>query len=242
MRTIVIVHGAWSGGWSWRRVKERLEGRGFRVFTPTLTGVGERAHLARPEVDLELHIQDVAAVLEYEGLGDVLLVGHSYGGMVVTGVADRSPERLAGLVYVDAFVPSDGQSALDLLPPAVAEGMRARVAAEGDGWRLPPNPPADDTAPEDLAWLAPRRGPQPFATFTQKLRLEGTPPPPLRAYIYCERTGPVDSFGPFARRAQQEPGWRYFGIDASHAANVTAPAALTDLLAGIAATSPAARP
>jgi pimeloyl-ACP methyl ester carboxylesterase len=242
MRTIVIVHGAWSGGWSWRRVKERLEGRGFRVFTPTLTGVGERAHLATPEVDLDLHIEDVVAVLEYEGLDDVLLVGHSYGGMVVTGVADRWPGRLAGLVYVDAFVPGDGQSVLDLLPPTVAERMTASVAAEGDGWRLPPNPPADDTAPEDLAWLEPRRGPQPFATFTQKLRLSGSAAQTRRSYIYCRRIGPVDTFGPFARMAEAEPGWTYHAIDASHAANVTAPEALTELIAGIAATSPAARP
>jgi pimeloyl-ACP methyl ester carboxylesterase len=231
MQPVVIVHGAWSGGWSWRRIKDRLEQRGFRAFTPTLTGVGERAHLASPATDLELHIRDVMNVFDYEALDDVVLVGHSYGGMVVTGVADRLPERIRKLVYVDAFVPKDGECVLDLVPREVAERMRASVAAEGDGWRLPPNPPAADTSTEDLAWLTPRRGPQPFSTFTQKLQLNGTAPSVQRSYIYCRRTGPVDTFGPFARMAQLDSGWQYHEIDASHAANVTAPEALSDLIA-----------
>ena len=134
MGTFVLVHGAWGGGWAWRpTVGALLREAGHEVFTPTLTGLGERAHLASPDIDLETHINDIVGVIEYENLHDVVLMGHSYGGMAITGVADRVPERLAHLVYVDAFVPEDGQSLADLIGPGTAEGMIARAQAEGDG-------------------------------------------------------------------------------------------------------------
>ena len=116
MATFVIVHGAWSGGHAWRWVRPRLRAAGHEVFTPALTGLGERSHLASAQVDLDTHIQDVLGVLEFEDLDQVVLVGHSSGGMVITGVADRAPQRLAQLVYLDAEVPADGQSEFDLLP------------------------------------------------------------------------------------------------------------------------------
>src|SRR5438445_13579590 len=137
MATIVLVHGAW-GGASWERfVAPRLRAAGHLVFAPTLTGLGDRSHLSSPEVDLATHVQDVANVLFYEDLTDAILAGHSYGGMVVTGVAGRMPERLRRLVYLDAFVPEDGQSLFDLVGAERAASMRARAAANGDGWRVP---------------------------------------------------------------------------------------------------------
>lgn len=230
MATIVIVHGAWSGGWAWRRVREQLGRHGVVVFTPTLTGVGERAHLAHPAVDLSLHVQDIEAVLAYENLADVVLVGHSYGGMVITGVADKVPERIGRLVYVDAFVPTSGSSAFDLLPPEAAKNMRALAASEGNGWRLPPNLPPDDTSPEDLDWITSRRLAQPMRTFNQKFTLDKGEARHPRSYVYCRKIGPYDTFGPFAKRAEDDSAWDYHELDASHSPNITAPEALVALL------------
>ena len=134
MATFVLVHGAWAGGWYWKRVRPLLTAAGHDVFTPTLTGLGERAHLATPDIGLETHIRDVLGVLTYEDLSDVVLVGHSCGGIVITGVAERAPGRLAHLVYLDAYVPADGQSFLDLLvSPERAAMFREQARTEGDG-------------------------------------------------------------------------------------------------------------
>ena len=127
MTTFVLVHPAWFGGWCWRKVSPVLRARGHEVFAPTLTGLGERAHLASQKVGLEMHVEDVANVLEYEDLRQVILVGNSSGGMVITGVADRMPERIAHLVYLDAFVPEDGQSMLDIVPAERRPLMEALV-------------------------------------------------------------------------------------------------------------------
>jgi pimeloyl-ACP methyl ester carboxylesterase len=224
MATYLICHGAWSGGWSWRRIRTLLHAAGHEVFTPTYTGLGERAHLAHPMVDLETHIQDVLAVIEYEGLADFILVGHSYGGMVVTGVADRVPERVRHLVYLDAFVPADGQS-LDDLTGAAREGM--------EGWLLPPNPPAPDTSAEDLAWNLPRRRHMPARCFSQKLRLAGGTPRFPRSYVHCTKKVGPDVFLQFADRFRGDAGWRFIAMDASHSPNVTAPEALAKVLLGV---------
>src|SRR5713101_2147973 len=109
-KTFVLVHGAWHGGWCWRRVSDRLRKAGHQVFTPTLTGLGERSHLARPDIGIDTHIEDVAKVFELEDLNDVILVGHSYGGMIITGAAEKVVDRLRHLVYLDAMVPQDGQT------------------------------------------------------------------------------------------------------------------------------------
>jgi pimeloyl-ACP methyl ester carboxylesterase len=207
-----------------------LRAAGHEVFTPTYTGLGERAHLAEPSIDLERHIQDLVAVLEFEDLREVALVAHSYGGMVATGVADRAPERLAQLIYLDAFVPRDGQSLFDLAPIEDRDSRRAQARAEGDGWRVPPPLPPRDTAAGDLDWLNARRMPQPIRTFEQPLHLTRGETTLPRSYIYCTRLGPRDTFGPFAERARRERGWRYFEVDASHSPNVTAPEALASLL------------
>ena len=142
MATFLIIHGAWSAGWAWKKMRPRLRALGHEVFTPTCTGLGERAHLAHPEVSLDTHIDDMLAVLEYEDLHDVVLVGHSYGGMVATGVADRAAARLQQLVYLDAFVPQDGQSAFDLIPAKARERNLEQARSEGEGWLLPANPDA----------------------------------------------------------------------------------------------------
>ena len=125
MATFLVSHGAWSAGWAWKKMHPLMSARGHRLITPTLTGLGERSHLARPDIDLETHIADILGVLKYEDLTGVNLIGHSYSGMVATGVADRARERIKQLIYVDAFVPRDGESAFDVLPESVRAQRQA---------------------------------------------------------------------------------------------------------------------
>jgi len=144
MATYVLVHGGWDGAWAWTPVARELRTAGHEAFTPTLTGSGERAHLASPEIDLETHVLDVVNVLRYENLQDVILVGSSGGGMVITGVAERVPERIGHLVYLDGFVPQDGQSIGDLLGSEMMTGFEQAAQIHGDGWRVPFGAPDAD--------------------------------------------------------------------------------------------------
>jgi pimeloyl-ACP methyl ester carboxylesterase len=232
-RTFLVCHGAWGGGWSWKKLHPLMQAAGHRLVTPTYTGLGEREHLATPSVDLETHIQDILNVIRYEDLRDIVLLGHSYGGMVATGVADRARDRVAQFIYLDAFVPRDGQSLLDL--NEVARPRMQEAAKSGDGWRVPPNPTPPDTPPADLEWLSARRVNMPIKCFEMKLKLHNGEPTMPRSYIYATRITPADTFGRFAARAKSEAGWRYYEIDASHSPVVTAPEALTALLETIVA-------
>jgi pimeloyl-ACP methyl ester carboxylesterase len=226
----VVAHGAWSAAWAWKKMRPLLRAAGHEIWTPTYTGLGERAHLASPAVDLDTHIKDVVGVLEMEDLSNVVLIGHSYGGMVATGVADRARDRIAQVIYLDAFVPQDGQSLFDLQDAPVRDHMRALADKNGDGWRLPPNPMPPDTPEADVAWATPRRMPQPIKTFEQVLQLSAKTPPPPRSYIYCRRSRPDDVFRQFLVRAQNESGWRHFEMDASHNPHITVPQELMAIL------------
>jgi pimeloyl-ACP methyl ester carboxylesterase len=232
--TFVVAHGAWSGGWAWRKLRAALRGRGHELVVPTYTGQGARVHLAHPGIDLETHIADLLGVLQFEDLRDVILLGHSYGGMVATAVADRAPERIAHLVYLDAFVPRDGQSAFDLQSEEARTQRREEAQRLGGGWRIPPSPIPPDTSPADVAWASARRVPQPIRTFEQPIRLNGSVERLPRTYIYCKRAARGDGFRPFAERAKSEAGWQYFEMDASHSPQITAPEALATLLDQIA--------
>jgi pimeloyl-ACP methyl ester carboxylesterase len=234
MATFLVAHGSWSAGWAWKKMRPLMAAAGHVLITPTYTGVGERVHLASPTVGLATHIQDIVAVLEIEDLRDVVLIGHSYGGMVATGVADRARDRIAQLIYLDAFVPQDGQSSFDLQPAEMRERMRTMARTTGDGWRVPANPLPPDTPEADVAWAKGRRFPQPIQSFEQPVRLSAPLSLP-RSYIYCTRPAPGDVFRQFADRARREPGWRCFELDASHNPHITAPQALMALLQTIAA-------
>ena len=170
LATILLAHGAWSAAWAWKKMRPLMVASGHVFITPTYTGLGERAHSASPSVDLETHIEDLLRVLHYEDVRDVVLLAHSYGGMVATGVADRAAARIAHVMYLDAFVPKHGQSLSDLVSPEQRENTRLSVA-NGDGWRVPPNPSPRDTSPKDLAWITERRMPQPVKCFEQPLTL-----------------------------------------------------------------------
>ena len=230
-KTFLVCHGAWSAGWAWKKMHPLMQAAGHRLFTPSYTGLGERAHLANPSIDLETHIQDMLGVIQYEDLRDIVLLGHSYGRMVATGVADRARDRIAQLIYLDAFVPEDGQSLLDLNEP---DRQRLQELKAGD-WRVPPRPTSPDTPEADREWLNARRVDMPVKCFETRLKLRGGRLTLPRSYIYATRITPADTFGQFAMRAKNEAGWRYREIDASHSPNVTAPEALMALLQQIVA-------
>jgi pimeloyl-ACP methyl ester carboxylesterase len=218
--TFILVHGAWHGAWCWQKLTPLLRARGHQVHTPTLTGLGERAHLLTPQVGLDTHVQDVAAVLEYEDLTDVILVGHSYGGMVISGVAERAPARVAQLVYLDAFMPEDGKAVKDYapLPPTSA-----------DGWRIPqPNLTFGVTDKRDLAWMMARLGDQPLKAFTQPAKVSAAGGrSPLGTYILTTRSR---WFVEASERAKQQ-GYRWHELlEAGHNAMMTQPEKVADLL------------
>jgi pimeloyl-ACP methyl ester carboxylesterase len=227
---IVLVHGAWHGGWGWKRLAPLLRRAGHEVFTPTLTGLGERAHLGGPHVDLETHVRDLTGVLEAEELDDVMLLGHSYGGMVTTGAADRAPQRIARLVYLDAFVPEDGKSLMDYVVPE--RGARFREEGERTGAVSPP-PPAlwGVTDPKDAAWGARRDRPHPYACMRQPLRLANAAALARipKAFIYCSSPA-TGSFDQFAGRIRDDPQWRYFELATGHDAMILAPEKLAAIL------------
>ena len=233
MATYVLVHGAFHGAWCWNQVAPLLWGAGHEVYAPTLIGLGERSHLARPDVGLATHVQDVVNVLEYEDLHRVVLVGHSYGGMVIAGVADHAPGRLAHLVYVDAVVPEDGQAGVDLLPAERRDAILGQPRAAAEEWLVPaPRPEFFGVTDEaDLAWVRPRLVPQPLRTFTEphRLRHPEAPPPP-RTYIACTGLGASPTSRPFAERARADPSWRYRELATGHDAMVTLPRELARLL------------
>ncbi|OGT78186.1 MAG: esterase [Gammaproteobacteria bacterium RIFCSPLOWO2_02_FULL_52_10] len=231
MSTFLVAHGAWSAGWAWKKMHPLMSGMGHRFITPTYTGLGERAHLAHAGIDLETHIQDILGVIKYEALTDIILIGHSYGGMVATGVVDRAGAVIKRLVYLDAFVPRDGQSLYDLVTDEARQRIRQFPATNDDNWRLPPNPMPADTPAQDRQWCEPLRRHQPVRTVTQPVRLRQDTPPIPRTYIYCTRS---DTFQQFARRAQVE-GWDYHEMDSSHNPHITLPEELAALLNEIAA-------
>ena len=233
MAIFVVAHGAWSAGWAWKKMRPLMRAAGHELWTPTYTGLGERAHLGHADVSLDTHIQDIIAVLEAEDLTGVYLIGHSYGGMVATGVADRARDRIARLIYLDAFAPTNGQAVFDLVPPDIAAKMQAGAQASASGFGIPSNPMPSDTSPEDQAWAGPRRLPQPVKAFSTRLTLSAEPSAP-RTYIYAKKAGIGDGFRKYYERAKRE-GWRTYEIDASHNAHITNPTALLTILNEIAA-------
>ncbi|MGA2392966.1 MAG: alpha/beta hydrolase family protein [Candidatus Lustribacter sp.] len=227
--TFVLVHGAWHGGWCYTRVAQLLRASGASVFTPTLTGLGERAHLAHPMIDLSTHVTDIVNVVRYEDLHDVVLCGHSYGGLVITGVVERLPERVAALVFLDAFVPQDGESLQDLVPASHRE--RQLEAAAANGGFVPPIPAAVFGVNErDQAYVDAHCVPQPLPTFREGLALTGARERVahktyLRAGNY--RSHPFDAA---RERLTGEPGWVVETIPSGHDVMLDAPEALAAAL------------
>jgi pimeloyl-ACP methyl ester carboxylesterase len=235
-RTYVLVHGAFHGGWCWKRVAERLRARGHTVHTPTQTGLGERRHLLSKDISMDVFVSDIVNVLEAEELREVYLVGHSFGGGTVAGVADRVPDRLKRLVFLDAGIPQEGKSAFDRLPPEVRDA-RIKAANETSGGLSIPVPPVGTfglTTQEDNMWVERRLTPHPLNTYMTAATIKN----PIgngvaTTYIRC--TDPCYSnVGPSAEFAKAQSGWQYLEIQTGHDAMVSAPTQLCDLLCGLA--------
>jgi pimeloyl-ACP methyl ester carboxylesterase len=240
MALFVLVHSAWFGGWCWKKLVPLLEEHGHRVHTPTLTGLGERSHLAHPGVVMQTHVDDVVSVLSYDDSREVILVGTSSSGAVITGVADRVPERISQLIYVDAFVPEGGQALWDLIPPPRRPPMEALVETEGFDWLLPrfAAQPWDQFLREawqvadeaDLEWMLARLRPTPFGHFTGSVQLVNPAEQQFpRTYIRCRRW-PNPSFDRYAQAASQDPRWRLLELDSSHIPYITNPHQLAPML------------
>lgn len=233
MSAYVLVHGAWGGSWCWKRIRRSLQSRGHEVFTPTLSGVGERSHLLSRQVDLETHIADVVNLIRWEQLSDVVLCGHSYGGCVVTGAADRIANRIQALVYVDAFVPENGQSLHDTLP-AEQRNAQVRGAVEtGDGWKVPPIPAeVFNVNARDRAWVTQQRTPQSLSTFQQPIRLTGAIDQ-ITNVTYILATGWEHSpFPQFFEKAKAK-GWKKLTMACGHDVLLDKPEELLEILLAI---------
>ncbi len=244
MATFVLVHGAWHGGWCWSKVAPLLRKTGAAVFAPTLSGLGERAHLAGlldpSQVNLDLHIQDVTRLLEYERLDDVVLVGHAYAGMVITGVAEACPERLSHLVYINGVIPADGESMADQLIPVRGPEFAAWVRdhiERGEGYLPAPASPEElgrrwgisDAA--DREWMFGKVTPQPAAAMAGPVRIGNPAACDIpRSFIGGEEAG----FQPVADRAR-ESGWEMYHLDSGHDPMISHPTELAAILLGIAA-------
>jgi len=250
MATFVLVHGGWCGGWCWQKVIPFLEAAGHEVYAPTLTGLAERASELSPDVGLETHIQDIVGLLSEKNLRGVILVGHSYGGMVITGVVDAVPERIAHLVYLDTFVPRDGESMAGVVP-LLRYVLRKQAQAHGDGWRVDPHGTYGVTkvverlTEPDRSWMRSKLTPQSLKTLEQPLHLKNpaivsTKP---RTHILCTSGGFFSSFRqhlqvyraiPYlgGRRAlpPREAGWRLRQLPTGHMAMITMPRELADVL------------
>jgi pimeloyl-ACP methyl ester carboxylesterase len=231
--TFVLVHGAWGGSYGFRTVRGPLRAAGHEVFTPSLTGIGERAHLASPQVNLTTHVTDVANTILYEDLRDIVLLGYSYGGMVVTGALEHVADRVAHLVYLDAFKPGDGQSLDDLAKAGYGKG----AIGPGGEWLVPPMARTLHDA-DEAAWHTARRSPHPVGCFIEPARLAR----PLEEYpftrTYIKATAehrPVDGgrpspFWAAADHAKTSQDWRYREIDTDHMIMANKPADLVALL------------
>ncbi len=234
--TILLIHGAWHGGWCWRDVEAALRQAGHRVHCPTQTGLGARRHLMSRDITLDTFVADLVNEIEAEELTDIILVGHSFGGIAVTGAADRMPERIRHLVYLDSLILEGGQSPFGNLPSDVVAGRRKLVAEQGSGVFIPAPPVSAFGIPEDhpqAAWVRRRLTPHPVGTYESVLRLEhpvgnGRP----RTYIHC--TNPSYAALEASRQwVKRQSGWAWQEIATGHDAMVTAPAELARMLAAI---------
>lgn len=231
--TFVLVHGAWHGGWCWRRVSDLLERQGHKVFTPTLTGLGERSHLLGPGVDLTTHVTDVVNLLKWERLSNVVLCGHSYGGMVISGVAEQVAAAISSIVFLDAFVPDNGDAVIDLTGPLVQIALQKAQEAGAAG--VPPRPAeAFGVNPADRAWVDSLCGLQPIGTFTEAMKITGARERiAKKAYIRAASYA-NPGFDKALARLQSDKSWRTYGVPCGHDVMVDMPERLAEILVEVA--------
>ncbi len=223
LSTFLLVHGAWGGGWAFKQLESILRASGHNVLRPTLTGLGERVHLANPQISLKTHITDILKVIEFERLEKFILVGHSYGGMVVTAIADRVPEKIERLVYVDGHLPINGESMFDLISQERRDDLLNRAKKFGDGWNIPSPWPEGG-----------KNVPQPLATFQNAIKLKNSNLEGVNGqYILTLESGMVtDSFSGSAKRARSR-NWRYHELRTGHNPHWTMPNELAEILMSV---------
>ncbi len=228
-RSVVLVHGAWHGGGCWRRVADRIEAAGHKVFAPTLTGLADRSHLLSDRLTLDTHIADIANLMEWEDLSEVILCGHSYAGFVLAGVVERRLPTIAAVVFVDAYVPRDGQSMFDVATPSSRASLELAIK-NGDAVRQPPRAETFNVNERDRAWVDARMTPQPVAVAMQKVRLSGAMEKvPRKAYVRA--TGyPNATFDRHLAEVRQRQGWQTFEVPSGHDVMIDRPDTLADIL------------
>jgi pimeloyl-ACP methyl ester carboxylesterase len=227
-KTFVLVHGAWHGGWCWRRVADLLTARGHKVYTPTLTGLGERSHLLSRDIGLATHVADVVNLIRWERLTDLVLVGHSYAGFVISAVAEEVQPALAALVFVDAFVPENGQSLFEITAPATRDAI---AAAAQRGEAVPPRPAEFFRVNErDRAWVDALCTPQPLATVQDKVTLTGARERVAKKTYIRARDYPNPTFDAALTKLKANPAWRVHVLPCGHDVMVDMPERLTEIL------------
>jgi pimeloyl-ACP methyl ester carboxylesterase len=232
-KTFVLVHGASQGGWCWRRVSDRLEGRGHKVFTPTLTGLGERSHLMSAKVDLDMHIADVVNVIKWESLEGIVLVGHSYGGWVVSGVAEQMLPAIASIVFLDAFMPENGQKGLDLNSER-SKAEIARAVANGDISRPPPPATTWNVNEKDRAWVDAKQTAQPIGVSLKPIALTGARDKVAKKTYIRATDYPNPNFDLFYARTKADPSWRTYAVHCGHDVMIDMPDRLVEILEEVA--------
>jgi pimeloyl-ACP methyl ester carboxylesterase len=231
VKTFVLVHGAWHGGWCWRRVSDLLEREGHKVFTPTMTGVGERCHLIDPKVNLTTHVTDIVNVIKWEGLKDIVLVGHSYGGAVISGVAEQLPDSIGSIVFLDAFVPENGET------PASLTTRRDAIAAlvqKGETAMSPVPAAVFQVNEKDRAWVDDKCTPHPLAAFTEKMTLTGARDR-IAKRAYIRAIGYANPpFDRYRDKLKAMAGWRIYEVPCGHDVMVDMPERLAEILLEVA--------
>jgi pimeloyl-ACP methyl ester carboxylesterase len=229
-KTFVLVHGAWHGAWSYERVAQRLLGAGHRVYVPTLTGLSERSHLYRPDINLTTHVLDVVNLIRWLDLHEITLVGHSYGGMVVTAAADQMPERIASLVYLDAFLPQDNQCLHDLVPEPMARAQLDSATAANHFGIPPITADIYNVNLADREWVDRSCTPQPLATFTERIRLTGKVNTVRRNTYVLATDLPASVFGQFRDARIGLPRWQTRELPCGHDVMIDLPAQTFEIL------------
>ncbi len=228
-KTFVLVHGAWHGGWCWRRVSDLLEKQGHKVFAPTLTGLGERSHLLTKDVNVSTHVTDIVNVLRWEDLKDVVLVGHSYGGLVINGVAEQAGDRISSIIFLDAFLPENGDSFLEKSSPGFKSAIEAALGRNETSFKAPPAS-AFGVEEKDRAWVDSKTTPQPIGTYSEKaIYTGGRDKIAKKAYIRAEGYK-SPTFDANVAKVKSKPDWKLAEIQIGHDVMVIAPDQLVTLL------------
>lgn len=232
-KTFVLVHGAWHGGWCWRRVADLLQKQGHKVFTPTMTGLGERSHLIDGKVNLATHVTDIVNVIKWEGLGDIVLVGHSYGGMIISGVAEQMRDAIGSIVFLDAFVPENGDSLAAKASQPVREAI-ASLVEKGETAMKPVSAAVFRVNEKDRAWVDAMCTPHPVATLTDKITVTGACDRVAKKAYIRAKGYPSVPFDGAQERLKADAAWRVYELPCGHDAMVDMPDRLTEILVEVA--------